>query len=175
MRWPAGFQGGTKVDRLAAHIDILPTILEACGVAAPAGREARRAESAAAAADPAAAWPDRTLVIQCNSNGPPTRELNFAAITERWKLVQPCGTDKDFFWLAWYSRIAGRPRPGQSHVFDGIPRFELYDLIADPARREDLAAKHPDIVARLRQQYNAWFDDISANAGGNARRPSEAD
>ena len=32
MRWPAGFQSPAKVTRLTAHLDVLPTVLEACGV-----------------------------------------------------------------------------------------------------------------------------------------------
>ena len=163
MRWPAAFQGGRKVNLHAAHIDVLPTILEACGIGAPANVKLDGRSLLPLLRDSAAAWPERTLFIQCNSNGPPTRELNFAAISERWKLVQPCGTDKDFFWLNWYSRISVAQGRGNRTVMDDVPRFELYDIAADPGERNDLAAKHPGIVRKLRQQYNAWFDDIEAH------------
>ena len=36
VRWPAGLKSPAKMDRLAAHIDLMPTILEACGAADPA-------------------------------------------------------------------------------------------------------------------------------------------
>jgi arylsulfatase A-like enzyme len=163
MRWPAGFSGRTKVDRIAAHIDVLPTILEACGVAAPAGVRLDGRSLLPLLRDPAAPWTERTLVIQCNSNGPPTRGLSFAAIGQRWKLVQPCGTDKNFFWLAWYSIISAAQGRGERTVMDGVPRLELYDLIADPGERQNEAAQHPEIVEQLQRQYNAWFDDIEAH------------
>ena len=35
VRWPAELKAGSKVDRIAAHIDIAPTLLELCGLAAP--------------------------------------------------------------------------------------------------------------------------------------------
>jgi arylsulfatase/arylsulfatase A len=37
VRWPSRLRAGTESDRLTAHIDVLPTLLEAAGVAVPAG------------------------------------------------------------------------------------------------------------------------------------------
>ncbi len=37
----------------------------------------------------------------------------------------------------------------------------LFDLEADPAERQDLAAKHPDIVRRLQSALDAWEKDIA--------------
>src|SRR5690606_32440827 len=39
---------------------------------------------------------------------------------------------------------------------------ELYDLQADPAESQDVAADHPHVVAKLRSEYEAWFRDVSA-------------
>src|SRR5262249_16748730 len=36
IRWPGHFAPGSVVDRMAAHIDMFPTLLEACQVAVPA-------------------------------------------------------------------------------------------------------------------------------------------
>lgn len=38
LRWPARFKASRKVDTLAAHIDVYPTLLELCGVTPPAGK-----------------------------------------------------------------------------------------------------------------------------------------
>ena len=35
FRWPGQVEAGRKVDRIAAHIDVVPTLLEAAGVVAP--------------------------------------------------------------------------------------------------------------------------------------------
>ena len=42
---------------------------------------------------------------------------------------------------------------------------ELFDVQADPAQRSDVAAKHPDVVARLRAAYEAWWKDTSGRFG----------
>ena len=35
IRWPGEFEAGRKIDRIAAHMDVVPTLLEAAGIAAP--------------------------------------------------------------------------------------------------------------------------------------------
>ena len=52
----------------------------------------------------------------------------------------------------------------------------LYDLSADPGQKRDVSAAHPDIVAELRQAYEAWWtlcerqadDDIPITIGAEA-------
>jgi hypothetical protein len=38
---------------------------------------------------------------------------------------------------------------------------DLYDIKADPGQRNSQADKHPEIVQRMRKQYDAWWTDIS--------------
>ena len=42
---------------------------------------------------------------------------------------------------------------------------ELYDEQADPAEAHDVAAANPQLVADLRQRYDAWFDDVCSTRG----------
>ena len=49
----------------------------------------------------------------------------------------------------------------EPHEFHGnaigtLPRHQLYNLARDPGEREDLAAKMPDLTAKL----SAWLDKI---------------
>ena len=37
---------------------------------------------------------------------------------------------------------------------------ELYDIAADPGQQTDLAATHPDVVSRLRADYEAWWASL---------------
>jgi arylsulfatase/arylsulfatase A len=37
---------------------------------------------------------------------------------------------------------------------------ELYDEQADPAEKHDISAANPQVVADLRRQFEAWFDDV---------------
>jgi len=43
----------------------------------------------------------------------------------------------------------------------------LFDLEADPSEQHDVAAQHPDVVARLK----AFFDKLEAEAKAIARPP----
>jgi len=132
LRWPRVVQAGGQIDRLAAHIDILPTLLEAGGVGKPAGLRLDGASLMPLLRNHKADWPDRTLYFQWHRGDEPELYRSCAARTQRFKLVN------------------GK---------------ELYDLAADPGEQNDIAAGHPDIVARLRKGYEEWFRDVSATRG----------
>ena len=38
-----------------------------------------------------------------------------------------------------------------------LKRWELYDIVADPFERNDLAAKHPAIVEKLTAELDDWW------------------
>lgn len=163
MRWPADFKASGKIANLAAHIDVMPTILEAAGVPVPAAVKLDGISLLPLLRSPAAPWPDRTLLFQWDSGQEPRRGLAFTVLTKQWKLVQPCGMDKpgqkhirDTY--AELCRVQGR---GERSM-DGPPRYELYDLAGDPGERNDVAAAHPDIIEKMKKQYAAWFDDVAA-------------
>jgi arylsulfatase A len=62
---------------------------------------------------------------------------------------------------------AGRGGAGRSNEPDAEPTIELFNVDTDPAERFNVAAAHPDIVARLR----ARMDDFGASANAGAPRP----
>jgi hypothetical protein len=45
-------------------------------------------------------------------------------------------------------------------------KFELYDLVSDPAESRDLAATQPEIFARLRTALVAWNVSVAASVAG---------
>lgn len=109
---------------------------------------------------------DRPIILQWDSGGEPRHGRAFCVIEERWKLVQPCGMDapnqqhiRDRY--AELCRLQGR---GDRSI-EGPPRYELYDINADPGEWRDVAAKHPDEVARLRRVYDEWFADVAGHRG----------
>ena len=150
VRWPARLKPGGKVDRIAAHVDVPPTILDACGVSPPKqakfdGRsilpllEGRQVE-----------WPGRTLFFQWHRGDAPVRYRAFAARSERYKLVH-----------------AGSVEPGTGPA--RVP-FELYDMQADPLEMRNVAAEHPKVVEKMRREYDAWLDDVGRDHGYEAPR-----
>ncbi len=52
-----------------------------------------------------------------------------------------------------------------------MPDFELYDLQQDPGETTNLAAQYPDVVARLKEAYDHWFDDVSSTRPDNYDPP----
>ena len=42
---------------------------------------------------------------------------------------------------------------------------ELYDIQVDPGQQHDIAGQHPDIVRKLTEDYEEWWDDISPRFG----------
>ena len=150
-QWPARIKPGTKCDTVAAHIDVLPTILEACGVAPPTGLKLDGRSILPLLLGDKAAWPDRTLFLQSHRGDVPVLYHHFTAIDWPFALVNSSG----------FNRV----KPA------GKPSFELYNLQDDPGERTNLAGGHPEIVDRLRQAYEAWFKDVSSTRADNYAPP----
>ncbi|MCH1506707.1 MAG: hypothetical protein L7V86_24230 [Verrucomicrobiales bacterium] len=56
----------------------------------------------------------------------------------------------------------------------GFQKFELYDLSNDPNQRTDIAAQHPELVARLKKQLQDIYASVLADAptwGSGASTP----
>jgi arylsulfatase A-like enzyme len=152
VRWPAELQPGEGADRVAAHIDLMPTILDACGVksAALANVDGRSLLPLLKGNDQQ--WQDRPLVIQAHRGDEGVRYHNFLLRTEQWKLVNASGFGRE--------------------VQSVEPEFELYDMQADPLEMKNVAAKYPQIVDSLRAEYDDWFTNVSTTRADNWAPPS---
>jgi arylsulfatase A-like enzyme len=138
IRWPGRFAAGRVVDRIAGAFDIAPTLLDACGVQKPAGVVFDGRSLLPLLRGEAVDWPDRTLFLQWHRGDVPQRFRAFAARSERYKLVRP---------------ESSTAKPVEQSL-------ELYDVQNDPFEFHDLSAQNPEVVARLRKSYEAWFDDV---------------
>lgn len=144
VRWPAGFgaASGSYVDRVAAHIDVVPTLLDACGVPQPPGVTFDGVSLLPLLRGDVSheTWPDRTLFFQWHRGDVPEAERSFGARSQRWKLVQPAGANGAEFQ----------------------PRFELYDLSAEPTETRNVAERNPQVVEELRDGYRHWFESVTS-------------
>jgi arylsulfatase A-like enzyme len=145
IRWPAALPADRVVDRIAAAIDLAPTLLDACGVPRPEGVTFDGKSLLPLLKSDVPDWPDRTLFAQWHRGDVPERYRAFAASTQRYKLV--------------------RPEQAQQSRLPFEKTFELYDLQADPLEQHNLADENPDVVARLRSAYDRWYDDVSSTRG----------
>jgi len=149
IRWPGHLPAGLVVDQIAAHIDLLPTLLAACGVAAPRDRKIDGANLLPLLRGmQSAGWPDRTLFFQWHRGDRPELGRSCAARSQSYKLVRR------------------EPLPGAR----GTPPLELYDMEHDPLELHDVAALHPDVVTKMYASYQAWFQDVTSTRGSEPVR-----
>lgn len=151
VRWPARLRAGATSPGIGAHIDLLPTLLAAANVSVPVGLRLDGRNLLPWLEGKATVPLERTLFIQAHRGDQPARFHQFAARGPRWKLLRA-------------SRF-GRPDP------DPASPFELFDLANDPQESRNLAAEHPEIVARLKAEYGRWFDDVSSTRPDNYAPP----
>jgi hypothetical protein len=132
IRWPGVTTAGTDNDVLCAHIDIAPTLMEACGVPIPDGIRLDGRSLMPIVRGGAADWPERTLFFQWHRGDVPEPYNSCACLSGRFKLV------------------------------NGV---ELYDLRQDPAEERDISNAHPEVVSKLRSEYETWFADVGSTRG----------
>jgi arylsulfatase A-like enzyme len=87
IRWPDGkIEEGKTIEQLTAHIDILPTFIELCGLKAPE-IEFDGASLSGLLYEDGANWPDRALVVENQRVMDPIKWRKFAVMTDRWRMV----------------------------------------------------------------------------------------
>lgn len=144
VRWPGQLAPGREVTEITAHIDLLPTLLEACGISAPASVKMDGVSLWPLLTGKTVDWPKRILFFQWHRGDVPELNRACAARSDQYKLVQPIGANAP----------PTNTRP-----------FKLFDMVADPFERNDIAATHGEIVNHLRGQYETWFSAVSSTRG----------
>ena len=135
VRWPDGnIQGGRDVEGLTRGTDLLPTLTDLGGLDLPDGLSF----DGLSLADPL-------------QTGQPVS-------TERISVVQ-FGHPNEGIW--------GYTAEDQAAVmwqrWRLVNGHELYNVNTDPGQSNDLSADHPDIVSRLHDHYQDWWDGVGQN------------
>jgi arylsulfatase A-like enzyme len=137
LHWPAGgFSKDLEIDTLAAHIDVLPTLADLCKLPKPDKRyDVDGLSLTPLLTGKANAWKRNHLFLQYHGGAHHKFALgpltNSVVMTERWRLVN---TDK---------------------------AEELYDIVNDPAQRNNFAIQRPGIVKNLRTAYQSFWQRVS--------------
>ena len=138
LHWPAGPFGASRdIGRIAAHVDVLPTLIDICRLERTNGVHLDGQSLLPLITGGDSKWPDRVLMVESQRIVKPEKWRKHAMMTDRWRLVD------------------GR---------------ELYDMSSDPGQTEDVAASHPEIVNRLRTEYERLWPEIS-NRDNEFARP----
>jgi uncharacterized sulfatase len=144
LSWP-GVIKPQKHDELVSSIDLMPTILDAAGVAPPPDLPGVDLLPLVRDGKPLAR---DTIYGEGFAHDVADLEKPEATLLYRWTI------EGKWKLLLTYDGAVGRY--ASSH-----PRTErrpqLYDLAADPQETTNLAAQHPDVVARLASKINAWW------------------
>ena len=136
IHWPKGkLTSGKDIDTLAAHIDVLPTLAELCGIEVAKDYRPDGISLKPLLDNDDASWKREHLVEQYiggpHGNELPPKPREFSVVmTERWRLVH-----------------SGEER--------------LFDIQADPTQSKNIAAKHPEVVSKLRALYNPFWQQVS--------------
>ncbi|MEJ2202709.1 MAG: sulfatase-like hydrolase/transferase [Gemmatimonadota bacterium] len=163
MRWPGRIPTGSISGELASTLDVLPTIAAITGAALP-NRPI----------DGVSMLP---LLEGSVGRGPRSSFLYYyagelRAVREgRWKRVFRHVTRS---YVGVEPGRDGHPGP---YAFPEVPSA-LYDLESDPAETTDVAAEHPDVVARLdalaEDARAALGDRLRGQVGSEVRPPGRA-
>ncbi|MEI8235112.1 MAG: arylsulfatase [Verrucomicrobiota bacterium] len=150
LYWPAGgFDKPVEIDRLTAHLDLLPTFVDLCSLKMPKPVAFDGISLKPLLANPQGPWPDRTIVMGAapnfnSPNPPPTPPRKFDCVmTQQWRLL-----------TNWQSNA-----------------HRLYDIGADPGQKTNVAKDHPEVVSKLLADYEKYWTDVSAKDAGWRGRP----
>jgi len=156
MRGPSGFEGGKRVNALLSNIDFLPTILDLCDIPIP--KKVQGKSMLSLVHGELEKLHDRIFVEQTyHAAYDPMRGVR----TERYKYIRSYeerpfwfppnvdgGLSKEFVRRLGYF---DRPRPTEM----------LFDLIADPIERKNLAGDpdHADLLEEMRSMVETWMQE----------------
>jgi arylsulfatase A-like enzyme len=104
IHWPAGgLRQGEDITSLNAHIDVLPTLVDLCGLRLPREVEFDGQSFRAQLLDAKAQVPNRTLFVEVQRTFKPEHWRGATGMTSRWRLVD----DKELYDI--------KQDPGQKH------------------------------------------------------------
>ena len=127
VRWLGRVKAGAEVGRIAAHIDVFPTLADLAGAKLPQGQVEGRS-LLPLVEDPVTDWKDRYLFTQ----------------KARWKTgSEPNGHQ----WSGFGVR-------NQRYRLVGD---QLFDMEKDPGQKSDIAATNAEIVKEMRAAYDAFW------------------
>lgn len=156
VTWPSHLTPGRKCEQIASHIDVFPTLLDMCGIAKPHDRHLDGRSLLPLMEGRAADWPERTLFFQQSRPDRGKRRywdeprlfVNCAARGQKYKAVMTADEPGDTYFQQFFQPVD----------FKGT---RLYDIENDPGENNDISQAHPEVVKKLRDEYEAWFLDVS--------------
>ena len=136
IEWPAGIKKPAKTSVMACTSDVYPTLVELLGIKVP----------------------DQIQPLDGVSIMPAIR----GETTER---PRPLG----FMHYGEHNMADGAMAwiDNRYKIYKQMPdRIQLFDLLADPWEKTDLAAEHPDIVRKMNGELETWAESVVRSGKG---------
>lgn len=154
--WPGTLLPG-DCGALTAHIDIFSTWADLAGAKfdQKTQKQVEGRSLIPLLQNPNAVWSERTIFTH---NG-------------RWKKGESYLHAKAMnasVRTARYQLVSETPRGSSSLSADNFkPRWQLFDVKADPAERSDIAAQHPELVKKMLADLDTWWGSLTGQADLN--------
>lgn len=158
---PGTIPPGLRIAETVRSIDLMPTLLDLSGLAAPAGIQGQSLVPLIAAANKAGRGGAQA------AGGPLTEAAGklgwkpLPAVTEKAKTTAgggPPPRGSEMFGLV----LDGWKIVHHTVRFDGGPEYELFDHANDPLDKTDVASQHPEIVEKLKAELASWREMVDA-------------
>ena len=159
IKWPGKIPKGVKYTSLSAHIDVMPTLLEACNVPIPQSLKLDGVSLMPLLTNKLKSIPEREIFIQGHAGSEPYKYFHFTVRGQRYKLISPNDDP--------YGNII-RPGIAEADMKKLLASLELYDIEKDPSEIENIAKQHPDIVKNMLSRYENWFDQVMKDRGNDS-------
>ena len=129
VRWQGKFRAGVEIEKISAHIDLLPTLAEITGVKKLPKDQIEGRSLVPLLKNPKSKWKDRylfTQVARWKTGSEPTDHMwkGFAVRNERFRLVEN----------------------------------SLYDMKKDPSQRTNVSMDFPQVVKSMRKAYEEFWE-----------------
>ena len=135
MRYPSHLEGNRKVDVLAAHLDVLPTLAEITGAAIPDDRPIDGRSLWPLLKDSGQPWPERAYFSYWTRRYP-EKYQNISLERGSYKLV------------------------GHTDYNAPLDSFELFNIEEDPYELHNLIGLFPQEASRLKEELDRTYQEL---------------
>ncbi len=146
VHYPEKYKERKELDATIAHIDLLPSILDLCGLE-KVGHEIDGLSILSVENNDYSAFENRTLFYEWG-RGYPRKYRNFAALRGNYKLVGNTGRES------------------------GIEDFELFDVKNEPREKNNILNENLGIANSLKAGMDEWYDEIISEENNNKTFPA---
>lgn len=145
IKWPGQVRANRDDTHLASNIDLAPTILTACGLEPTPAMPGINLLDNEAVSRRTALFAENYFPDMASADKPADSLRARSCVTVDWKLTVWQDPQPNLPMARWMTPASKDP-------------VELFHLKEDPLEKKNLAGEHPDKVAEMTAQLDAWWN-----------------